>query len=709
MAAIVQVGFNFSGRGEPKRIPGAYVSRDYFQLFATETNLGHLFQASDQREGAAPVCIISEKFWRQELGSDRGIFTQSINLDGFPYTIIGVLSPDAPDFRSNPKTDVWIPLEAKPPWKAQQVNYLNVIGQLRPGSTPDQARSDLRAVQNQIDAQFPNDKHDIIMSSLSETMLGSARQGLMMLLIAVGFVLVIACANVANMVLARATRRMREVAVREALGANRVRLIRQLLTENLILTMLAAIGAVLMAYALGGLLLRFWPGTIRRPDVIAIDWQVLVFTAAIAFLSTLFFGLAPAFRLSRLDINRTLRDAPGLQNTGGPAGNRLRNIFVVSEISFATVLLTLAIISLRSFGQLLQINPGFQPDKVVTMRVPLTPKNYPKPEQQLQFYDNLARQLQALPGIESSGLTSFLPLASGRTGVFDVKGRVFEPSARPWAEKHYVSPGYFETMKIPLIKGDLFTTSDRGNTVKSVVINQTTAQHLWPGEDPLGKLIKAEPDKDDFQQIIAVVGDVKGNSLESTSPMQLYLDSFQYPVSDMTIVARTSLSSGSAIASIKGAVLSIDASQPISNIATMDEIIDNSISGARSSTFLLGLFASVAMALAVLGIYGVMAYSVTQRNHEFGIRIAMGAQPRSIMAMVLKTGVLLVAIGTALGLIGSLVITHLLRSQLVGVSPADMPTYIMVPSLLLVSALLASYLPAYRATKANPMAMLRHD
>jgi putative ABC transport system permease protein len=264
-------------------------------------------------------------------------------------------------------------------------------------------------------------------------------------------------------------------------------------------------------------------------------------------------------------------------------------------------------------------------------------------------------------------------------------------------------------MKIPLIKGDLFTTSDRGNTVKSVVINQTTAQHLWPGEDPLGKLIKAEPDKDDFQQIIAVVGDVKGNSLESTSPMQLYLDSFQYPVSDMTIVARTSLSSGSAIASIKGAVLSIDASQPISNIATMDEIIDNSISGARSSTFLLGLFASVAMALAVLGIYGVMAYSVTQRNHEFGIRIAMGAQPRSIMAMVLKTGVLLVAIGTALGLIGSLVITHLLRSQLVGVSPADMPTYIMVPSLLLVSALLASYLPAYRATKANPMAMLRHD
>ena len=709
LSAVYQTNLNFSGKGEPRRLLGAMISKDYFETFGVHARSGRLFGDSDQHKGSPPVCLISEALWREVSGSDPAIFTSSMTLDGTSYQIVGVLPADTPDFRAARKTEVWLPLEANPPFELHGTNYLLVLGRLKRGIGIDQARADLRLIQTRIDAAFPANKHDIAVTPLMNQVLGNARPALTVLIVTVAFVLLIACSNVANMVLARASSRSREIALREALGATRARLVRQLLTEHLILTTVAAVASVAVAHLLAGSLLRFWPSSIRRPDAIEIDWRVLVFTAAISIFSVLVFGLAPALRLSRLSIEKTLRETQGMQTTTGQRGNRLRNSFVVLEIAFSTVLLTTAVLTLRSFVSLLQVDPGFQPHKILTFDLSLPDKKYPQPTQISHFYTELLRRVEALPGVQSVGASSSIPLGGrGQTGDFEVKDRVYGPGQRPFAEHYYISPGYIETLKIPLIKGRLFTPDDKEDTLKVVVVNETTARQTWPDENPVGKLLNAGV-SEGWQQVVGVVGDVKGDTLQAENRPQLYFSALQFPEPDMTIVVRSNVDSVSMTRAIKDLLYMQDPEQPITNVNFMENVIAGSISGMRSSTFLQGLLASLAMVLAVLGVYGVMAYSITQRIHEFGIRIALGAQRGSIMKMVIAGGVRLVVYGVLAGIAGSLIFARLLRSQLFGISAADPATYAIVTLLLLTGALLASYLPAYRATRVSPLMMLRRD
>lgn len=705
--------FTFTNTEEPRRVRGAYITRGYFEMFGTQPRLGRFFLDTEQEKGAEPVCLISQQFWHEQFENDLGVFSRSINLDGKRYRIIGIVPEDAPDFRSMPKNEVWLPLEAAPPWQAEDDNFIWVVGKLKSGRTLDAARKDLQIVQSRLNAQYPSNRHDLNMVLLPDFLLGTAKRALNVLLITVGLVLLIACANVANMMLTRATKRSKEMALREALGANRARLIRQLLAESLILTTAAAGLSLLFAYFLGEKAFQLWPSTLRRPETLEIDWRVLVFTGTVALLSTILFGLIPALRISRQNISRNIRESQSMQNTGGPGGNILRSAFVVSEIAFATILLIAAVFTLRSFTRLLNVDHGFQTEDLFTFRVALPEQKYPKPEQRSQFFQKVLQNLRVQPGIDSASANSYLPFTTGQTGNFDVKGRVVEAAQRPWCERHFVAPNYFETMRIPLISGRFLNEQDRSTSAKVVVINQTAAKQVWPGEDPIGKFISINLDPNDWQQVVGVVGDIKGGNPDAATPMQIYISAYQYPVPQMTVVARTHLDARSAIYAAKTAVLSADMDQPIANPATMEEMIDNSISGTRYSTFLLGLFASVAIILAVLGVYGVMAYSVTQRSHEFGIRIALGAPRISIMRMVMSAGLKLVVVGTVIGLLVSFIVAPFLRNQLFDTSTpiksVDLATYCMVIILLSIGAGMASFFPAFRATRSNPLMMLRHD
>jgi putative ABC transport system permease protein len=706
MAGYFLTNYTLSGRTEPERVRGALITRDYFELFDSRPRLGRFFSDAEQQKGGTPVCMISEQMWKQEFGSEFSIFGKSLTLDGKSYQIVGIVPADAPDFRSMPKTDVWLPLEAMPPWEAEDINFVWTIGKLKPDVSIDAARHDLDFVQDRLNSQYPGNQHQVNIISVPDFLLGNAKRALTVLLVAVAFVLLIACANVANMLLARATGRVKELAVREALGANRVRLVRQFLTT------LAAGLALLFASVFSGVMVRLWPAGLRRPEAVELDWHVLAFTAGIAFASAMIFGLAPALRISRLNINRTLRESQGLQTTGGPGSNFLRNAFVVSEIAFATVLLIAAVFTMRSFARLLETDHGFDTRNLLTFRINLPERKYDKPEQRGQFFDELTLRLRTLPGMAAVSASSFLPFSSGQTAAFDVKDHVYDPAKRPWAERHFVTPDYFETMRLPLVAGRFLNERDRDNTTKVAVVSQTTAKQIWPGEDAVGKLVSIDADSNQWQQVVGVVGDIKGTNPEAAQRMQIYIPMLQSPSASMTVIARTTMDVRSAIDSSKATVLSMDPDQPLANVATMDEILENSLSGTRYSTFLLGLFSSLAMVLAVLGVYGVMAYSVTQRSHEFGIRIALGAQRSSIMRMVMGNGLRLVVYGTVAGLAVSFIVAPMLRSLLFDESAkgsADMATYGIVILLLSVGAVFASYLPAYRATKADPMMMLRHD
>src|SRR5437764_5124480 len=451
----------FTNTEEPKRVRVALITRNYFEVFGTRPRMGRFFLDSEQEKNAEPVCLISQEFWRQQYEGDLEVFSRSITLDGKRYRIVGIVPDEAPDFRSMPKTEVWLPLEAAPPWEGEDINFLWAIGKLKPGRDIEAARREMAVVQSRLNAQYPDNKHDVDLISVPDFLLGTAKRALNVLLITVGLVLFIACANVANMMLTRATKRTKEMALREALGANRSRLVRQLLAESLILTIIAAMLALVFASLLGGVAFRLWPSTLRRPQAIDLDWRVLAFTGAVALLSTIIFGLAPALRIKRLNINRGIRESQGMQATSGPSGNILRHIFVVSEIAFATILLIAAVFALKSFTRLINVDHGFKTDGLFTFRVALPEQKYPKPEQRSQFFQKVLQNLRIQPGMLSASATSFLPFSSGQTAAFDVKGRAIDPAQRPWAERHFVAPGYFDTMKIPLIEGRYLGEQDR--------------------------------------------------------------------------------------------------------------------------------------------------------------------------------------------------------------------------------------------------------
>jgi putative ABC transport system permease protein len=604
-------------------------------------------------------------------------------------------------------TDLWIPLESKPPYEAHGTNYLQVIGRLNSGVTTEKAASEIGVIQEQINQQFPDNKHDVILLPLTDVLLGDVRPILEILLAAVGLILLIECANVANLMLARGTSRTREIAVREALGAARWRIVRQLLTESGLLASIALLASVVLAWSGTRVLLGVWPESQKIPEL-ALDWRVTSFATLISLLAVIVFGLAPALLTSRVHLNEVIKEG-GRTTTDGAGHGRLRTGFVASEIALALVLVIASVLTLRSFYSMLHTDPGFNRQGLLTARIALPEARYSKEAGQ-RFFTQLLSRIRALPGVQSAAATAFVPLGEGgQTGDVQVEGRPAPNSQGPFAEHQFVTPGYFQTMQIPLLRGRYFSETDKADTPKVVVINNYMARQFWPGQDAVGKRIQVLNAPNDWSLIVGIVADTKTDAVNTPPAMQVYLSTLQHPVSDMFLVVRASTDAGALIAGVKGAVFNLDNQQPVSNIALMDQLLSRSLSPSRSFCLLLAIFAGIAMLLAAIGIYAVMAYSVSQRVHEIGIRMALGADGRDIQSMVMQSCARICGWGLGVGLISALLTTRLLRSLLFGVGSTDAVTFALSTLLLGGAAALASYIPARRAARVDPMVALRYE
>jgi putative ABC transport system permease protein len=707
LVASFRSSFNLTGAEEPQRIRGRYISRDYFLLLGSQPLLGRSFLPAEHTKGGANVCLISQDFWRRQLGSDPAVLSRSVVLDGVSYNVVGVMPANAPDLATPIPTELWIPLESKPPYYFHGTNYLQVIGRLKPGVTRENAASEIRVIQEQINKQFAPTKHDVILTPLTDVLLGDVRTVLQILLAAVGLVLLIACANVANLMLARGASRVQEIAVREALGAARWRIVRQLLTESGLLAGIALLASVFLAWCGTRILLGVWPESQRMPDVV-LDWRIAIFAALISLLAVVVFGLAPALLTSRTHLNVVMKE--GARTTTDAAGHgRLRTAFVASEIALALVLVIASALTLRSFYRMLHTDPGFNKEGLLTARIALPETRYSAAAGQ-RFFTELLSRTGNLPGVQSVAATAYVPLGEGgQTGDFQVEGVAASNSQRPFAEEHFVTTGYFQTMQIPLVRGRYFSETDKDGAPKVVVINDYMARQLWPGRDAVGKRIQVLGTPNDWSVIVGVVGDVKTGAMNLPPAMQVYLSTLQHPISDMFLVVRASTDAGSLIPAVKSAVFSLDNQQPLANIALMDQLLSRSVSPSRSSSLLLGIFAGVAILLATIGIYAVMAHSVSQRVHEIGIRMALGAGDNDIQRMVMGTCVRTCGWGLGIGLIVALLSTRLLQSLLFGIGATDAATFILSTLLLGGAAALASYIPARRAAKVDPMVALRYE
>jgi putative ABC transport system permease protein len=586
LAASFRSSFNLTGPREPERIQGTYISQGYLEMFGAGALVGRNFVPDEHKKGAAGVCLLSESFWRREFAADPTVVGRALALDGASYTVVGVMPAGTPDFHAPPYSEVWIPLEAKPPYDIHGTNYLQVIGRLKPGITQESALREIQAIQQRINAHYPPNSHDIVVQPLTEVLLGNTQPVLEVLLAAVGLVLLIACANVANLLLARGTGRAKEFAVREALGARPWRMVRQSLTESALLAAGALVAAGLLTrWAMQGLV-RFWPENLRQPEVV-LDWRVAGFAALISVIAVLLFGLAPALLASRSNLNLTLKEG-SRQTTASSGHGRLRTIFVVSEMALALVLVIGSLLTLRSFNRLLHTDPGFNREKLLTARVSLPDNRYP-PDAGQRFFTELLTRVNHLPGVQSAAAAAYIPMAGGgQTGDFQVEGRKTEPAQGPFAEEHFVTLGYLHTMQIALLRGRDFAETDREGAPRVVIVNDYLARQFWPGENPLGKRIQVLSAANEWSEVIGVVSDVKADGLNAPPSMQIYLPTLQHPISDMFVVVRAAADAGALIPAIKRTVFDLDNQQPVSNIALMDELISQSLSGSRSSTFLLG-------------------------------------------------------------------------------------------------------------------------
>jgi putative ABC transport system permease protein len=706
MAAAFRSSFNLTGLQEPQRIRGRYISQDYLPLFGAQPALGRSFVPAEHAKGGPSVCLVSQDFWRRELGADQNIVGRTLTLDGIAYGIVGVMPANVPDLGTATPADVWIPLESKPPYQSHGTNYLQVIGRLKSGVRRESAESDLQVVQEQINKQFPSNKHDVILVPLADVLLGDVRPLLEILLAAVGFVLLIACANVANLLLARGVGRVREFAVREALGADRGRIVRQLLTESAMLAGTALLVSIAVATVATRILLDVWPEGQRLPHL-ALDGRVAAFAALIAVVAVVVFGVAPALLGSRIDLQSVMKE--GGRGIEADRHGRMRTAFVASEMALALMLVIGSMLTMRSFYRLLHTDPGFNSRGLLTAEIALPDTRY-TPESAQRFFTELLSRIKSLREVQSAAATAFVPLGTGgQTGDFQVEGLSARTGEDLFAEYHFVTPDYFQTLQTALLRGRYFSEGDKQGSPHVVVINHYMARQFWSGQDPIGKRIHVLGERNDWSEVIGVVADVKTDGLNTAPSMQIYMSSLQRPVTDMFVVARSSTDAASLVPAIKRAVFELDNQQPVANIALMDQLMSRSSSSSRSATILLGVFSAIAMLMAAMGIYGVMAYSVGQRVQEIGIRMALGAQAADIQRIVMKMCTRICVWGLSVGLLGALLTTHLLNSFLFGVGSTDPLTFVLSALLLVLAAALASYIPARRAAKVDPMVALRYE
>jgi putative ABC transport system permease protein len=710
--------FNIAGEGDPEQVEGALVSEGLLRALAAQPILGRVFLPEDDRPGATGAVILGYGLWQRRFASDPSIVGKTLKINGASFTVAGVMPPG---FQFPGKAELWTALVAVGPLAQNRRSHLlKVVGRLKHNVTPEQAQAELSAMTSVIDEQNPGVDPGLELSSvgLQKKLVARVRPALIVLLSAVGFILLIACANVANLQLARAAARQKEIAIRTALGAGRARIVRQLLTESLILAFAGGAAGLTMAEFGLKLIVALAPRDVPRLAEAGIDGTVLAFTLLGSITSGVLFGLAPALRASSSDLQSVLKE--GGRGSAGSGGQRLRSALVVCEVAMSLMLLIGSGLLINSFLRLLRVNVGFEPANLLTMQLFLSPSKYAESQPKTALaIQSILERVNALPGVGSAGVVNTLPITGGPSTDFTIERRPDLTQSEPDADIRIADANYFRAMGIPLLRGRWFTDEDRPGAPRVMVINQTMARRYWPDADPIGQRVTMLDWGDPMTgQVIGVVGDVKANGLETQTGPMIYWHYSQFPSLFNRLVVRPATASfqhsvtprmADLVSAIKSEVSAVDRDQPISSVMTMEQVLADSYAPRRFYLVLMGIFASLALALAIVGIYGVMSYMVTQRTHEVGVRMALGAHSRDVVGLFLRQGTLLTLTGIAIGVAGSLAALRMISSLLFGVTSSDPATFAVVSLFLGVVALLACFVPARRATKVDPMSALRYE
>ena len=727
VASFGRNSLTLTGDGEPEQLVGARVSSGYFAVIGVEPIIGRSFTAEEYELGKGRVVILGHALWQRRYGGDRNIINRNITLDDTPYTVVGVmprglypvspLNPGRITFDEQ-EQNFWLPMSFTAEWAAaRSAHVLGVVARLKQGVSKEQATAEMNAIGARLEKEYvANRGEGILVSPFMDEVVGNVRPALLTLLGAVGVVLLIACANVAGLLLAQHAGRSKEIAIRAALGAGRRRLVRQFFIEGLLLSLLGTVAGLALASLGLKVLLQFVPAGVPRLAGVSLNWRVLGFTILIALGTCLIFGLIPALETSKLDLNSALEQSG---RTSGPGASKLRfrQLLVVFQISMAVMLVIGAGLLVKSFWLLQRVDPGFESEHVLSAGLTLTLSKYSEPEQINNFHKQLLERVSAIPGVKHATVAYDHPLTSNWIDSFQVEGRVLPADSRSQSANFVpIGPEYFDTVGLKLVGGRRFTQGDDADHPGVVLVNESFVKQYFPNENPLGQKMRPGPPGRIWKnkkltsfEIVGVVRDVKLAGLEAPSEPAYYIPASQAPLEDMTILVRTTTDPLSIVGALRQAVWSIDPNQPIANISTLEKVVDDSVAPRRLNMLLMGLFGGLAMLLSAVGIYGLLSHAVTQRTQEMGIRMALGAQVNDVLKLVLKQGMMLVVIGEIIGLAGALALTRLIRGLLFGVTPNDATTFVVVAAVLGVVALLACYFPARRATKVDPLIALRYE
>jgi putative ABC transport system permease protein len=713
---------NLTGVGEPVRLQGARVTGRYFVTLGVPALVGRGLVPGEDSAGREHVVVLSQGLWQRLFGESRSVIGRSLMLNGESYEIVGVMPREFRDV-FNRAVELWAPLVFGPEEFAddRRTNeWLNLVARLRPAVPVEQAVAEMRTMGEQLKRQYPDQYSEdwsLVTTPLAQRTVGNVRPALLVLLGAVGFVLLIACANVANLLLARAAARSKEIAVRTALGASRDRLVRQLLTESLLLALAGGVLGLFLAYWGVRSVVALNPANLPRADEIGIDAPVTVFTLFVSVLTGLLFGLAPAVHASTTDLHGMLKEG-GRGSAGSRGGQELRRMLVVAEVALALTLLTGAGLLVKSFARLQGVDPGFDPDHLLTFNLSLPAARYASDTQRVAFFDQVLPAIAAVPGVRAVGATSVMPFGgSWSTRSFEIEG--YQPPPKqpgPWGDVRTVSHGFLETLRAPLRRGRPLSPQDRTGAPRVAVIDEEFVRRYWRNDDPIGKRLTFGPPAGatdtsarEWITVVGVVGHTKHEGLDAESRVQIYLPYPQQPPPSLAFAVRTAGDPTQYVNQMRRAVRSVDSDQPISAVRTMDELISLSVGQRRLSMLLLSLFSGIALVLASIGIYGLMSYSVTQRARELGVRIALGASRGDVLRLVLRQGMSLALLGITIGVGAAVALTRLIESQLYGVRATDPATFLGVALLLGATALAANLVPAVRATRVDPAVVLREE
>ena len=717
IAAYREESVSLTGSDRPERVYSLVTTSDLFSVLRVKPILGRVFGRDEEKLGASRVAVISRSLWERRFGSDPNILGQKLAANGEPLAIIGVMPGG---FTFPGEADLWIPPRHVVPEHVlrpsvdmtanRDSQYLNVIARLKPGVTLEQANADMDTVAIRLEELYPDvdEGHRVSLTTIRENAVGKIRPALLVLFGAVGFVLLIACANVANLLLARGASRQREMAIRTALGASRSRLVRQLLTESVVLALSGGALGILLALWGFNALVAFIPADISPAKGVQIDGTVFGFTIVISLLTGLAFGVVPAWQTTRSEVNEALKDG-GRGSSLGRGRNKARSFLIVSEIALSLVLLIGAGLMIKSFIRLAHVKPGFETANIATTRLSLPTAQYGTPSSRAMFFQQVITRIQTIPGVQSAAAISRLPLTPGNSSrSLNLEGRT-APNEGFNADYRVISPDYFRSMGIPLLSGRDVDESDHNRSASVAIVNDTLARRSWPNETALGKRVRIEGDQNRWMEIVGIVGDAKHFGLDSQVKPEIYIPYYSDPWPFMTVVVRSKSDLAALSAAIRSEVWAVDKDIPIPDIRTMDQLLSTSVSRPRFNMLLLGIFAAIALVLSAVGVYGVMSYSVVQRTHEIGIRMALGAAKSDVLRLVVGQGMRLLLIGIGLGLAAALVLTRVLTTMLFGVEPSDPTTFVLISVLLAGVALAACALPARRATRVDPIVALRYE